>query len=1120
LSPNTTYFYRVRACNGDGCSEFTAEVSVWTPDVPPEAPSGLSAVVVNAYRVDLAWSDGSSNEAGFEVERRLADQGTWARLDVTAPDATGFSDTAVDANTAYLYRVRACNGAGCSAYTNEAAGTTPEVPPDAPSGLSAAATSATTADLEWDDGSDNETGFELERKSGPGNNWKLAAGLSANAEAFADTGLNPNKSYTYRIRACNSAGCSDYSNEAAVSTPDVPPEAPSGLAAVATGSSTVDITWTDQSDNESGFRLERKNGAGGSWAQIATPEADATSFGDTGLDPATEYLYRIRACNDDGCSALSSEASVTTNDVPPEAPAGLAAAIGAGTAVNLIWTDQSHNEAEFRVERKEGAGGAWGQIAATGADAESYGDTGLPPNTNYFYRVVACNPAGCSAYSNEAEITTPNIPPAGPTDLEASATGPTGIDLAWSDQSDNELEFQLERKPTAGGTWSQIATPEPDVEAYSDTGLDPDTGYLYRIQTCNAAGCSEFSNEAGATTQEVPPQAPTGLSTVVGGATTIDLLWTDESSNETEFRVERKQGVGGSWGQIGDTGPDVATYGDTGLQPGATYFYRVQACNTAGCSGYSNEASGTTDAPSGPNLFISDLYITQATQTLDGAVPLVQGKAGYLRVFALASASNSFQPYVRVRFYSGGSLVHTETINPPGASVPTSVNESSLGYSWNVPVSGSLIQPGLAILADVDPSDLVAESDEADNHFPVDGSPAEMDVRTMPPFHVTFVPVKQSVNGLTGNVNGSNAGSFLDDSFERWPMVQADVDIHAEYVTDAEAVQSDNGNGAWGTILSEVNSLRVAEGTGRYYYGVVKVSYGGGIAGMGYLGWPTAIGWDKLPSGSSIAAHEWGHNFNLHHAPGCGAGNPDPSYPHADGKIGVWGLDVATQTLKAPSTFYDLMSYCGPDWVSDYMYQKTLAFMEAHPSQGVPSAGPEPSLLVWGRMDGGRIVLEPAFEVVTAPVLPAQPGPYTLEALDDGGSRLFSYSFEPLEVPDGQEGEGHFAFAVPLSSYDQGSLSRLRVSGGRRSPASREARGGPQLAPSQEPQVSPLGGDQVELTWDGAAFPMVLIRDPATGDVISFARGGEIRLEVPSNEVELVFSDGVRSTGAMRRRVR
>jgi hypothetical protein len=49
---------------------------------------------------------------------------------------------------------------------------------------------------------------------------------------------------------------------------------------------------------------------------------------------------------------------------------------------------------------------------------------------------------------------------------------------------------------------------------------------------------------------------------------------------------------------------------------------------------------------------------------------------------------------------------------------------------------------------------------------------------------------------------------------------------------------------------------------------------------------------------------------------------------------------------------------------------------------------------------------------------------------------------------------------------------------------------------------------------------MVLIRDPATGDVISFARGGEIRLEVPSNEVELVFSDGVRSTGAMRRRVR
>ena len=103
-------------------------------------------------------------------------------------------------------------------------------------------------------------------------------------------------------------------------------------------------------------------------------------------------------------------------------------------------------------------------------------------------------------------------------------------------------------------------------------------------------------------------------------------------------------------------------------------------------------------------------------------------------------------------------------------------------------------------------------------------------------------------------------------------------------MTNAPVLESNNGNGAWSTILSEVNALRVTEGICRYYYGVVKTSYGSGVAGMGYLGWPAAIGWDYLPSGSGVAAHEWGHNWDLRHAPGCGAGSPDPAFPTPTGR--------------------------------------------------------------------------------------------------------------------------------------------------------------------------------------------------------------------------------------------
>jgi hypothetical protein len=314
-------------------------------------------------------------------------------------------------------------------------------------------------------------------------------------------------------------------------------------------------------------------------------------------------------------------------------------------------------------------------------------------------------------------------------------------------------------------------------------------------------------------------------------------------------------------------------------------------------------------------------------------VPLVADRDGYLRVFSVASEANGSQPSVRVRFYLGGSLTHTEVISAPGSSVPTSVDESTLGASWNVDVPASLIQPGLSILADVDPTNQFAESNEGDNSFPVGGSPLAMDVRTTSTFEVTFVPIRQSVNNLLGNVTTGNASQFMDVTMRMLPIAQANLLVHEEYVTNAPALQRNNDNGAWGAILSEVNGLRVFEGASRYYYGVVKTTYSSGVAGMGYLGWPTAIGWDRLPSGSGVAAHEWGHNWNRRHAPGCGAGSPDPAFPYADGKIGVWGLDVGAEALKSPSTHYDFMSYCGPDWISDYNYEAILDYRGVHHSR-------------------------------------------------------------------------------------------------------------------------------------------------------------------------------------------
>ncbi|HEY3322391.1 MAG TPA: PA14 domain-containing protein [Planctomycetota bacterium] len=278
------------------------------------------------------------------------------------------------------------------------------------------------------------------------------------------------------------------------------PAAPSNLAAGAASSSQINLTWTDNATTEAGFKLERKTGSGGTWAQIAAPAANATSFGDTGLAAATTYFYRIRATNAVGDSAYSNEASATTGDVAPAAPTNLAATAASSTQINLTWADNSNNENGFKLERKMGSGGTYAQIAAPAANATSFGDSGLTPATTYFYRVRATNAAGDSGYSNEASATTADVAPAAPSNLAAIAPSPTQVNLTWVDNASNETGFKLERKTGSGGAYAQINAPAANATSFGDTSASPNTTYYYRIKATNAIGDSGYSNEINITT--------------------------------------------------------------------------------------------------------------------------------------------------------------------------------------------------------------------------------------------------------------------------------------------------------------------------------------------------------------------------------------------------------------------------------------------------------------------------------------------------------------------------------------------------------------------------------------------------------------------------------------------
>jgi hypothetical protein len=560
------------------------------------------------------------------------------------------------------------------------------------------------------------------------------------------------------------------------------------------------------------------------------------------------------------------------------------------------------------------------------------------------------------------------------------------------------------------------------------------------------------------------------------------------------------------------------------VQSGATSYVPNFSAQTvtlqAGATAVVTVNYASSDGPL--NLTIDGVTLTQVVQTYSGTVPLIAGRDAFIRVFARANQQNTSTAQVRVRFYVGEALLHTMNLTN-SATVPLTADQSALTSSWNGIVLGQFIQPGLKILAEVDPANTVVEASETDNAFPANGTPAAITVKDVPPLRITFVPVIQRFDkALIGNVTDANKDQFLIDARRLLPLRDIDAQVHAPYTTaDSIEITSNDGNQEWLRILNELNALRIAESSSRNYFGVVKVSYNAGVAGYGYVPGRAAVGWDYLPSGRNVAAHELGHNFSRFHAPCGGVGGPDPNYPYAGGTIGVYGYDFTSGTVRLPASA-DLMGYCNSPWISDYNFVGAMDWREINPAPDVSSASlglvqdasPRPSLLVWGRVERGELVLEPAFSLVTRPSVPREPGPYRVEGIARNGRTLFSYSFAGERPADAEDATArHFAFAIPMDEATQGELASIRLTGGGARSATMQAGVAPGgVAAAVNAVDATIGASgSVNVRWGAGAARMALIRDRATGQVLSFARGGSASVRARSGDIEVTVSDGVRS---------
>ncbi|HYG38138.1 MAG TPA: fibronectin type III domain-containing protein, partial [Cytophagales bacterium] len=328
LAENTTYYYRLTAVNAEGPSGY-ATANATTLATIPVTPANLTATTASSTQINLSWDNNATNETGYIIEGGTTAGGPYTQIATTGANVTTYQNTGLSGNTTYYYIVKATNSAGASSASNEASATTPAVVtvPPAPANLTATAISSTRIDLEWDD-TPNETGYIIERGTTTGGPYTEIATTGANVTTYQNTGLSGSTTYYYVVRAENSAGPSGASNEAGATTPAVVtvPPVPTNLTATAISSTRIDLEW-DDTPNETGYIIERGTTSGGPYTQIATPEADATTFQNTGLSGNTTYYYVVKATNSAGTSGASNEANAKTPAVVtiPTKPSGLTA---------------------------------------------------------------------------------------------------------------------------------------------------------------------------------------------------------------------------------------------------------------------------------------------------------------------------------------------------------------------------------------------------------------------------------------------------------------------------------------------------------------------------------------------------------------------------------------------------------------------------------------------------------------------------------------------------------------------------------------------------------------------------------------------------------------------------
>lgn len=593
LTPLVSYTFQVKAANASGESNGSNEQNATPVLAVPTLTGPTNVTNTSMY---FTWTS-VTGATSYTVEHKDGSSGTYTPVSSCENTFyTSCTPTGLTPGHTYYFRLRANSACGSSNWSSEKNAVTALGVPT----LSAPGTiTATSMNLSWTSVY-GATFYSVEAKVSGGTYAPLAGCTGIATTSCAATGLTPNRTYYFHVKAGNAVanGDSAWSNEPTGKTLLLTPT----LDSVTGGANQVVLNWTPVAE-ATNYKIEQSScnssatdptlcrGADASystWSTKATVGAVAT-YTAASLAAGSNYRYRVTATVVGNTSVVSNVLHAWTNMTPPT----LTVTPASETALTLSW-DQQSGESGYKIERGPTSAGPWTIIVpAHPINTVTYPDINLATTTQYCYIVTAFNTEATPPPPAPSTPVCRTTPLPAPVLNQVSEITSTQMEVTWA-HLDSNTGYEVERCPSSNHqtpTARTVGTPctvlpkvAVNIEYLNDSGLTAGYTYRYRVRaTYDTSDYTGWSNEQWATT--TPPK-PT-LNTPSAVTTTIlNHSWGDVVG-DNGYKLYWKPRTGadctaGTWNGPINQSAGATTYSQFDLSPGTYYCYYLVVTGAPG----------------------------------------------------------------------------------------------------------------------------------------------------------------------------------------------------------------------------------------------------------------------------------------------------------------------------------------------------------------------------------------------------------------------------------------------------------------------------------------------------------------------------------------------------------